>query len=120
MAQIQPPAPAQPHATANPAAQTAGVAPVETTVASLPDKIQQLLRQIQVSGTVAQPPEAGTFILNTAVGQLTLLLPQLAQDEKLKLLQMLNPLFQNQRPVTVVVQPGGPPTQAFILLPPLP
>jgi hypothetical protein len=118
MAQIQPP-------TSTPAATTAtapstSVTPVETTVASLPDKIQQLLRQIQVSGTIAQPPDAGTITLNTAIGQLTLLLPQLAQEEKLKLLQLLLTLFQNQRPLTVVVQPGAPPAQAFLLLPPLP
>ena len=101
-------------------ATAAPVTPVEASVSSLPDKIAQLLRQIQVSGTIASPPDTGTLILATAVGEISLILPQLAQDEQQKLLQILNAMFQSQKPLTVVVQPGDPPSQVFILVPQTP
>jgi hypothetical protein len=90
---------------------------IETTVNSVPDKIQALARQIEVSGTLAQPPAGNTITLNTMIGPINLLLPQLAQIQQEKLLQQLNTLFQNQRPLTIVMQPGNPPSQAFLLLP---
>lgn len=101
-----------------PAAAVTAVAPVEATVTSVPDKIQQLARQIQVNATVAQAPSDGTVILNSVVGPLTILLPQLADAQQQKLLQQLIALTQSQRPLTVAIQPGNPPTQAFLFLPP--
>jgi len=91
---------------------------VETTVNSVPDKIQQLARQIEVSGMLAGAPAGNTITLNTLIGPLVLVLPQLVQAQQEKLLQQLMGLFQNQRPLTVVMQPGNPPSQAFLLLPP--
>ena len=91
---------------------------VETAVNNVPDKIAQLSRQIEVSGTLAELPAGNSVTLNTVIGPLTLLLPQLAQAQQDKLLQQLITLFQNQRPLTVVLQPGNPPSQAFLLLPP--
>ncbi len=92
--------------------------PVEAAVVSVPDKIQQLLQQIQVNATIAQMPADNTAILNSILGPITVLLPQLATVEQQKLVQQLTTLLQNQRPLTLVVQPGNPPTQAFIFLPP--
>jgi len=91
---------------------------VETAVNNVPDKIAQLARQIEVSGTLANLPAGGSVTLNTVIGPLVLMLPQLAQAQQDKLLQQLITLFQNQRPLTVVLQPGNPPSQAFLLLPP--
>ena len=91
---------------------------VETTVNNVPDKIQALARQIEVTGTLAQSPAGNSVTLNTVIGPLTLLLPQMAQAQQDKLLQQLITLFQNQKPLTVVLQPGNPPSQAFLLLPP--
>lgn len=99
---------------------TPPVAPIEATLTSVPDKIQQLIRQIQVNATVTQLPGDGTAILNSIIGPLTILLPQLADAQQQKLLQQLTNLVQTQRPLTVVVQPGDPPTQAFLFLPPTP
>src|SRR6201986_2851128 len=89
---------------------------VETAVNSVPDKIAQLSRQIEVSGTLADMPANNSVTLNTVIGPLILMLPQLAQAQQDKLLQQLVSLFQNQKPLTVVMQPGNPPSQAFLLL----
>src|SRR5262249_25887949 len=105
--------------------QTAPVAPtsgnniiVEAAVNNKPDKIFQLTRQIEVSGTIEQPPLGNAVTMKTGIGPLMLILPQvtLAQQEKMQ--QQLMALFQNQKPLTVVLQPGNPPAQAFLLLPP--
>jgi len=90
---------------------------VETTLYSVPQRIQQLSRQIEVSGTLAEPPGGPTVTLNTAIGPLIIMLPKLAALQQDKLIQQLMTLFQTQRPLTVVMQPGNPPAQAFLLLP---
>ncbi|HUY69365.1 MAG TPA: hypothetical protein VMV79_08700, partial [Alphaproteobacteria bacterium] len=113
-----PPASAPSSATPSaPAAPAGGVTAVGAVVNSTPDKIQNLERQIQVSGLIAAAPDAGTVTVNTAIGPLTLLLPHLAQAQQDKLLQQLLAMFQGQKPVTVLVEPGNPPAQAFLLLP---
>lgn len=96
------------------------VTPIEAGVGSAPDRIQQLTRQIQVSGLLTQPPSGDAITLNTALGTLTIVLPQLAQEQMQKLDQQLLAMFQNQKPLTVVLQPGNPPAQAFLLLPSTP
>ncbi|MFY9288569.1 MAG: hypothetical protein WAO98_08730 [Alphaproteobacteria bacterium] len=93
------------------------VTPVEGSVASLPDKIQQLLRQIQVSGTITKV-DGNEITLNSVIGKLTILLPQLVEIKQQQLTQQLIALLDTQKPITVVVQPGNPPTQAIVLLPP--
>ncbi len=100
-----------------PAASAGAVAPVEAAVSGAPEKLQQLTRQIQVTGTVAQAPDASTVVIDTATGKWALLLPALAAEQKQKLIQQLTALFQSQKTLTILVQPGNPPTQAFLLLP---
>ncbi len=100
-----------------PVAATNNVTPVEATVSNVPDKIQQLVRQIQVNATISQLPGDGTITLNSIIGSLTILLPQLVDAQQQKLLQQLLTFLQNQKPITLVIQPGNPPTQAFLLLP---
>lgn len=117
MVTIPPPA-TPPSPAPQPAA--SGVTPVPTTIGSLPEKIESLLRQIQVTGTLAEAPDAGsgTITLLTILGKLSVVLPALTEKQQDKMLQQLTAMFQNQKPITVVVQPGTPPTQAFLLLPP--
>lgn len=118
MVDIPPATSASSSSSSAPAAPAGNVTAVEASVSALPEKIQQLLRQVQVSGTIAQPPDANSITLNTMLGNITLQLPQLVNTQKQLLLQQLLNLFQSQRPITVVVTPGNPPTQAFLLLPP--
>ncbi len=119
MPPVTPPTPAGPAAAA-PATSTPnpGVTPLETTLGNTPDKILQLAHQIQVSGAIMAPTDGSTVTLGTALGNLTIVLPILANEQQQKLIEQLTALFQNQKPLTVVVQPGDPPTQAFLLLPP--
>jgi len=90
---------------------------VETTLYSVPQRIQQLNRQIEVSGPIAEPPGGPTITLNTMIGPLVILLPQMIAAQRDKFIQQLMTLFQNQRPLTVVMQPGNPPTQGYLMLP---
>ena len=90
---------------------------VDVSVSSTPANINQLLRQIQVSGTVTSPPDNGSLTLTTALGNFTLSLSQLPEAVKQQLQQQLDNLFQSQKAITVVIQPGSPPTQAVLLLP---
>lgn len=96
----------------------AGAAPVEAVVASVPDKIQNLIRQLQISATVNQSSSDGAVVLDSTLGSLTVLLPQPNDPQQQKLTQQFANLLQTQRQVTVLIQPGSPPTQAFIFLPP--
>ncbi len=112
-----PPASAVSPVSATAAAPSSNNIVIETAVGNAPDKIQQLTRQIEVSGTLAGPPANNAITLNTMIGPITLLLPQLAQVQQDKMLQQLIAIFQNQKALTVVMQPGNPPSQAFLLLP---
>jgi hypothetical protein len=98
-------------------ATVASVTPVNAIVANAPSQIQQLLRQIQLTGTLSAPPSATTITLSTALGDVTLSLPQLTADMQQKIVQQLIALFQNQRSLSVILQPGNPLQQAVILLP---
>ena len=97
--------------------QAGNVVAVLTNISSASDKIQQIIRQIQVNATVTEIPGDGTVTLTSPLGSLTVLLPQIVDADQQKLLQQLLNLNQTQKPVTIVVQPGNPPTQAVLLLP---
>lgn len=118
MLQVSTPALPTTPAAAPVAAGSVAPAPIEVAVAGTPPNINQLLRQIQISGTVAAPPENGTVTLSTALGTFSFSLAQLPEAIKQQLLQQLESLFQSQKPITAVVQPGSPPSQAVLLLPP--
>jgi hypothetical protein len=72
---------------------------------------------LQLTGTIAEPPNGAELTLNTVVGELTVLLPQLMEEKQNQLLQQLLAMFQTQKPITITVQPGNPPTQILLLLP---
>lgn len=91
--------------------------PIEVTVTATPPNIEQLLRLITISGTVATASDKGTLTLATALGNFSLSLAALPDTVKQQLVQQLENLSQSQKPITAIVQPGSPPTQATLLLP---
>ena len=96
------------------------VTPVPAVVASLPDIIQNLSRHIEVTGTIAQMPDTTALVLNTALGNLTLMLPKLVEAKQDQMLQQLITIFQDHKPLTIAIQPGTPPNNAVIFLPSIP
>ncbi len=90
---------------------------ITAAIQNLPDKLQILTRQIQLTGTIINLIDLSTFTLRTAAGDVTLKLPPLPNGNPNPLAEQLAPLLQNQRLVNVVVQPGSPPTQALLILP---
>jgi hypothetical protein len=101
---------------------TGGSAPVLTVIqvaiADLSQALASLNRSIQTSATVTAPPVGNTLTLSTALGDITVALPQqLNAAEQQSLLQQLAALAQAQRPLTIGLQAGSPPTQAVLLLP---
>ncbi|MDP9127701.1 MAG: hypothetical protein M3N08_05520 [Pseudomonadota bacterium] len=125
MAVVPPPAtvgpttPGGPSSLPGPNSANLALPPVAVSIQAAPDKILQLAHQIQVPGLIAGTPNAATVTVSTLVGNLTLLLPALVEAEQKKLLEQLLGLFEAQKTLTVVVQPGNPPSQAFLLVPPL-
>jgi hypothetical protein len=117
MATVTPTNPVAPSSATSSSGSAGSVTPIEASIGSAPEKVQQLTRPIQVSGLLTQPPTADQITLNTALGSLTIVLPQLAQDQMQKIEQQLLALFQSQKPLTVMLQPGNPPSQAFLLMP---
>jgi hypothetical protein len=92
------------------------VTAVPATTTNVPDKIQNLAQQIQVNATVTQVNN-GTVTVNTALGTLTLSIQQTASQTQQQVTEQLLAALQSQKPITVVIQPGSPPTQAVVLLP---
>jgi hypothetical protein len=106
--------------TAPPVASSSEVAVLPAVIQDLPEKLSQLMRPIQLSGTVTTLTNNEVLTLRTAAGDLTLNLLPLQDGGKNPLVDQLTPLAMNQRPLNVFIQPGSPPTQALILLPQTP
>jgi hypothetical protein len=66
---------------------------------------------------VAAPADNGTVTLATALGNFSFSLSQIPEAVRQQLIQQLDVLFQSQKQITAVVQPGSPPSQAVLLLP---
>jgi hypothetical protein len=98
-------------------AAVSGVAPVAASVTNAPDAVATTTRQIQISGLIAEPPSGNIIVINTPAGQVTLTLNQLAAEQQPQLTQQLLTAFQNQRPVSALIQPGRQPPQAVLLIP---
>jgi hypothetical protein len=99
----------------------APASPVATTVGlpilKIPNTLQSLDHSIQISATPAQILDNGVLVLSTSLGRLSVLLDQLSKDIPQKVLQQLLAIVDAQRPLTVTIQPGSPPTQAVLLVP---
>ncbi|MDR3450514.1 MAG: hypothetical protein P4M15_12360 [Alphaproteobacteria bacterium] len=108
--------------TATPAAAPALTA-IQVAIADLTQALENLTRSIQVNAVPADPPLTTTaqgttqLTLLTQSGDITVTLPQLSATEQQTLLQTLQTLIQTQRPLTLTIQPGSPPTQGVLLIP---
>lgn len=115
--QITPPTPTVPVA-ATPALLTATpVQTVEVSVVSTPANIEQLLRQISINGNLVTAPDNSSVTLSTTLGNFIFSFAQLPEASKQQLIQQFTTIFQNQKPITAVLQPGAPPSNAVLLLP---
>ena len=95
---------------------------IPAAVIALPDKLVDLTRVVQLTGTVLDLTDNAKLTLQTAAGNVTVdLLPNLLAlggGEAAKALQAQLPfLAQSQKPLTLFLQPGTPPTQALLMLP---
>ena len=102
---------------AAPTVAAANLSPVNVAVVSTPANIEQLLRQITISGTLTAAPDATSVTLATTLGNFTFSFAQAPEAAQQQLNQSLLSLFQNQKPVTAIIQAGSPPSQAVLLLP---
>ena len=98
------------------AASTDSIA-LQTSIALSPATLAVLTRQIELNALLASAPTSTTIDLATSAGSVVLALPQLAALEQDKLQQQLLSIFESQKPVTVFIQAGNPPSQASVILP---
>ena len=109
-----------PSSTATPSTAASGLISVPITVTDIPAALENLTRMIQTQANPVAISESNTLTLATALGNITVTVsPQLSAAEKQSLTQQLFDLVQTQRPVTLTVQPGSPPTQGSLLIAPL-
>ncbi|MDE2029439.1 MAG: hypothetical protein KGI97_02630 [Alphaproteobacteria bacterium] len=89
-------------------------------VQSLSQTLQDLTHAIQTNAIPNAMPQNGTLTLTTALGDITVTLPKLAQDVQQNLLKQLMALVQAGRPLVLSLQPtpqGSPQqTQAVLLI----
>jgi hypothetical protein len=91
---------------------------VQVAVTNVPAALENLARSIQTNATPVLVSNANSLTLATALGSITVsLAQQLSGAEKQNLLQQLMAFVQVQRPLTLTLQPGSPPTQGVLLLP---
>jgi hypothetical protein len=95
----------------------AGMVAIQVSVVDLSQALQDITRAIQTSATALTVPMNGNLTLATALGNITVVLPQLSIAEQQVLLDQLVTLVQTQKPLTLALQPGNPPSQATLLLP---
>jgi len=91
---------------------------VATEIQSLPDKFAQITRPVQLNGTIVTLNYNDTFVFSTSQGNLLLKLLTPEGGGRNPLAAQLTPLVQNQKTLSVAIQPGSPPTQAMLTLPP--
>jgi hypothetical protein len=90
---------------------------IQVAVANLSQALQDITHSIQTNATPIAPPTGNVLALITALGNVTVTLPNLSASEQQNLIQQLTTLAQSQRPLTLALQPGSPPSSALLLLP---
>ncbi len=101
------------------AATTPALTAIQVAVTDVSQALADLTRSIQTNATPVAVSDGGANItLTTSLGNITVTLAQqLGAAEKQNLTQQLMNLVQTQKPLTLTIQPGSPPTQAVLLLP---
>jgi hypothetical protein len=98
-------------------ASTPALTALQVVVVDISQALQNLTRTIQTGATPIALPNNNSLTLATALGNITITLPQLAVAEQQALLSQLIGFIQTQRSLTLSLQPGSPPTQAVLLIP---
>ena len=93
------------------------IKPIEAAIVQIPDKFQSLPQQIQITATVSAPPTDSLLIVNSPGGPITVALQDSISNPSQSTLQQLQSLFESQRSISLVIQPGTPPEQAWLFLP---
>ena len=91
----------------------ASLVPVPATVTSVPQNLASLERSIQISAMPSGISAANEITLITALGNISInLTAQISATERQVFLQQLLAIIEAQKPITLSLQPGTPPTQA--------
>ncbi|MDR3425086.1 MAG: hypothetical protein P4M13_08480 [Alphaproteobacteria bacterium] len=102
----------------SPATKASGLSAVQVAITNVPSVLEDLNRIIQTNATVTATPSVAEVMLATVLGNVTVsFAQQLSVVEKQNLMQQLITLLQTQKPLTLTLQPGSPPTQGTLLLP---
>jgi hypothetical protein len=118
MVDVMPTPAALPSSTASIAPSTSGFTAVPITVSTVAQGLSDITHIIQTNAVVVATTSANAVTLSTSLGNITVLLAQQASvGERQNLTQQLLNLLQTQRPLTLTLQPGSPPTQGTLLIP---
>ncbi len=96
------------------------LANLAVTLQSLPDKITALTRPLSLTGTLLSAiGDKAALTVRTALGDITLRLLTVPNEAAGPLKEQLAAFLANAtlRPITLLIQPGQPPTEAVLLLP---
>ncbi len=115
---LAPPTP--PSSTAAAPSVASGTTVVSVSVTTLPSTIVELFRALQTSATPVVVSD-NALVLVTELGNFTVsLAQQLGVAEKQGLVQQLMAFVQAQKPLTLTLQPGSPPSQGVLIIPSAP
>ncbi len=91
---------------------------IQVAVTGLPAALENLTHTIQTNAVLTSITEVNSLSLTTVLGLVSVTFAQnFSAVEKSNLLQHLVSLMQSQRPLTLTVQPGSPPTQGILAIP---
>ncbi|MDD4617155.1 MAG: hypothetical protein PHW76_08620 [Alphaproteobacteria bacterium] len=97
-----------------------GATTVQVSITTLPSALDELLRALQITATPVATSES-TLVLTTELGNVTVsIAQQLGPAEKQSLMQQLISFVRIQKPLTLTLQPGSPPTQGVLIIPSAP
>jgi hypothetical protein len=90
---------------------------VSAAILTLPDKLANLTRPVQINGIPLTLPENGTITVQTSAGNMTLRLLAATSGGANALADLLTPLVQNRKPFGITIQPDSSSAQALLSLP---
>ncbi|NTU76205.1 MAG: hypothetical protein HGA90_00055, partial [Alphaproteobacteria bacterium] len=87
-------------------------------ILSLPEKLAEITRPIQINGALVSEVSNLTVTLRTPAGDMSLALPPSTDGKPNSIVEQLTSLVQNQKPVSLTIQPDGASLRASLLVPP--